>query len=413
MNMSHKAEMQDAKYKKYLIKVNKKLHGINEAVKKNHLVVTVGSFLLLLFVLLYTSYDDIKNKSANELMYSVYTYLVGGSLLSQYAIKDAFYELISKIRTALTYDHEFYEIKENFNKLKEAKLIDDKMDKFFRNLEEDYNNIITRPSTTSEQEIANIKSFMQLITDLTATHHDEMNTVLPDDFIQDIISRLEQFIKDYGSASKQLDRELVNPLLLGMIGKEGPPVSAIFLVGKPGVGKCMAVNTPVIMFDGSIKMVQDINIGDLLMGDDSTARQVLSLGRGKDIMYEVVPNKGETYTFNSEHILCLKFSGSGIYYDKEKSKWRVTWLDNKNIKMVQTNFGSREDAELYFSQFDEESKICEISIKNYLNLPDILKHHLKLYRVSVDFPHRDIPFDPYIIGLWIGDGTSRDTGLTN
>lgn len=239
MNMSHRAEMQDSRYKKYLIKVNKKLHQLNDSIKKNHIVVTFGSFLLLLFILMYTSYDDIKTKSVNELMYGVYTYLIGGSLLGQYAIKDAFYELISKIRTALTYDHEFHEIKDNFMKLKEAKLVDDKMDRLFRNIEADYSDISTspRPSTTSKQEMANLKSFMQLLIDLTASHHEEMNTVLPDDYITDIIAKLEEFMKDYGSAAKQLDRELVNPLLLNMIGKEGPPVSAIFLVGRPGVGK--------------------------------------------------------------------------------------------------------------------------------------------------------------------------------
>ena len=55
-------------------------------------------------------------------------------------------------------------------------------------------------------------------------------------------------------------------------------------------------------------MVQDIKIGDKVMGDYSIARNVLSLGRGRDTMYEVISTKGESYIVNSEHILSLKYT---------------------------------------------------------------------------------------------------------
>ena len=64
-----------------------------------------------------------------------------------------------------------------------------------------------------------------------------------------------------------------------------------------------------MMSDGTIKLVQDVLEGDLLMGDDSKPRKVLSLARGKDKMYKVIPVKGESYTVNQEHILCLRASG--------------------------------------------------------------------------------------------------------
>ena len=62
---------------------------------------------------------------------------------------------------------------------------------------------------------------------------------------------------------------------------------SIFLTGPAGTGKCLGVNTPVIMFDGSIKMVQDIKTGELIMGDDSTPRTVLSTASGEDEMYKI------------------------------------------------------------------------------------------------------------------------------
>ena len=44
-----------------------------------------------------------------------------------------------------------------------------------------------------------------------------------------------------------------------------------------GAGKCHGINTPIIMADGRVKMVQDIKRGELIMGDDSTPRTGLSL----------------------------------------------------------------------------------------------------------------------------------------
>jgi replicative DNA helicase len=41
--------------------------------------------------------------------------------------------------------------------------------------------------------------------------------------------------------------------------------------------KCLGINTHIIMFTGSIKMVQDIKINDLIMGDDSTNRILSSI----------------------------------------------------------------------------------------------------------------------------------------
>ncbi len=189
--------------------------------------------------------------------------------------------------------------------------------------------------------------------------------------------------------------------------------SNITVDANAGSGKCMSFDTPILMFDGSIKMVQDIQIGDLLMGDDSTQRTVLSLGRGKDTMYEIVPMNGESYIFNSEHILSLKYSNLGSIYNKQVNKWISRWFNNKDIKIQSKGFETKEQAENHLKQFTENSKICDIPIKNYIKLSKQHKHQFKLYRVSVNFPYREVPFDPYIIGLWIGDGRSDGNGITS
>ena len=102
-----------------------------------------------------------------------------------------------------------------------------------------------------------------------------------------------------------------------------------------GRGKCLGKNTPVLMYDGTIKMVQDIVVGDVLMGDDSTPRNVLTLARGRETMYKITdvssPNIDISYTVNASHILSLREPGSKSTVDlsiseyletREEKKWR-------------------------------------------------------------------------------------------
>jgi superfamily II DNA or RNA helicase len=73
-----------------------------------------------------------------------------------------------------------------------------------------------------------------------------------------------------------------------------------------GQGKCLGWDTPVIMYNGDVKMVQDVRVGDTLMGDDSTVRMVVSTCTGREKMYRVVNRlDGTCYTVNKSHIISL------------------------------------------------------------------------------------------------------------
>ena len=192
--------------------------------------------------------------------------------------------------------------------------------------------------------------------------------------------------------------------------------TSLILAGPPGIGKCHAKDTPILMADGSIKLVQDIVIDDYIMGDDSKPRKVLSLGQGQDILYDIIPTKGETYRVNSEHILCLKQSGKGVIkpvkYDN--ITYKTIRIDNKKKCLSYKSFKTYEDAEDYLNSFTEEDNIIEISVKDYLKLPkEIRDGWLKGYRKGVEFPYVEPDFDPYIIGLWLGDGSSSDPQITS
>ena len=143
-------------------------------------------------------------------------------------------------------------------------------------------------------------------------------------------------------------------------------------------GKCLGINTEILMYDGTIKKVQDIQINDLLMGDDSTPRIVLSLARGQEQMYKISGKKGDTYICNESHILSLKCSTNY----------------NKNFK---------------------KGLIIDIPILEFLKLPKTFHGKggpLLGYKVPINFEEKYLEFEPYMIGYWLGDGHSRDTGIS-
>ena len=76
-----------------------------------------------------------------------------------------------------------------------------------------------------------------------------------------------------------------------------------------GAGKCLGKGVRVLMHDGTIKNVEDIRAGDLLMGPDSKPRKVLSTTSGTDNLYRVIPKKGKPYVVNEPHILSLRMTG--------------------------------------------------------------------------------------------------------
>lgn len=159
--------------------------------------------------------------------------------------------------------------------------------------------------------------------------------------------------------------------------RELETVGSTLIVLPTGGGKCLGKDTPVLMFDGTTKLVQDVVVGDLLMGPDSRPRCVLSLARGREPMYRIVPRKGDPYTVNESHILSLKMTPGA-------SK------------------GSGKNGGIYTA-----GTVINISVRDYLGKSKTFKRCAKGWRASVEWPEQEVPLHPYLLGLWLGDGTRR------
>lgn len=166
----------------------------------------------------------------------------------------------------------------------------------------------------------------------------------------------------------------------------------------PGTGKCQIVDTLVLMYDGTVKKVQDIQIGDMVMGNDSTPRNVLATHSLVDRVYEIRPVKGKSYYVNSKHILSLKNSHRCKIKNKIKPG-RVTERSGYNFSKHSARMGS--------------TNIYNISVEDWFNQSNHFKIKMKGWRTGVEFESKSIKIDPYILGTWLGDGHEGVAGFTN
>lgn len=93
-----------------------------------------------------------------------------------------------------------------------------------------------------------------------------------------------------------------------------------------GFGKCLGYGTPVMLLNNTIKEVQNIKIGDLLVGDDNHPAIVMSTCTGTEKMYSVTQKYGINYTVNKSHILTLKYNNQLVDINVED----YSKLENKH-----------------------------------------------------------------------------------
>lgn len=189
----------------------------------------------------------------------------------------------------------------------------------------------------------------------------------------------------------------------------------IGLLGSPGVGKCLAYNTPVLMFDGSVKMVQDIGVGDQVMGDDSKARNVIGLGRGQELMYWIRQKGAEDYRVNSSHILSLmSISNPKITDHPSENFYLLEWFTVKGKQRKFYTYRTTNKKEIkteidnYATQLPGRGSIIDISIQEYLWRTEEWKSNYHGYKVGVEYPEHPTKVDPYQYGSMLIDGFAEE-----
>jgi hypothetical protein len=135
-----------------------------------------------------------------------------------------------------------------------------------------------------------------------------------------------------------------------------------------GPPSCHAKGDRVMMYDGSVKAVENVVVGDRLMGPDSQPRTVLKLVRGQDMLYKLTPGMhAASHHVSSKHLLPL----------------------------VKTKRGHQGPERV------------EIAVDDYVNQSNWFKDSYSLERREVQFSEQfvqEITIPPYVLGLLLGDG---------
>ena len=175
-------------------------------------------------------------------------------------------------------------------------------------------------------------------------------------------------------------------IIRSVIENDGEEITALF---SRQSGKCLAKGTKVLMYDGSLKNVEDIKIGDKVMTPDSSYATVTNLGHGFEEMYEVQPYQGKyesTYTVNKSHILALYDTKTGQYLNMEVSKYLK--LSESRKKQL---CGYRARIEFKYQETDEDPYEYGYRIASTEGLYDPMDLRLdKQYLINDEIARQDL-----------------------
>lgn len=135
---------------------------------------------------------------------------------------------------------------------------------------------------------------------------------------------------------------------------------------------CHLQGTEVLLYNLSVKKIEDVVIGDILMGDDGTPRKVLDTYSGVDTMYKIKLSNNDYHIVNSKH---------KVYYKK------YDW---------------------YTKQYTTKTATPE----QLLNIKGLNKGYY-IPKANLTFDARKVTVNPYFLGLWLGDGDSTRLSISN
>lgn len=135
-------------------------------------------------------------------------------------------------------------------------------------------------------------------------------------------------------------------------------------------GWCFAKGTKVLMADGSIKNIEDVRLFDKVMSPKGNYSQVTNLFKGISEMYEIIPSIGsDKQIVTADHL--------------------IRYIYRSTNGKTEIRLDKAKDLILKFKNNPSYAQKC------YLERVE-----------NIDNWDNEVILDPYILGLWLGDGTT-------
>lgn len=166
----------------------------------------------------------------------------------------------------------------------------------------------------------------------------------------------------------------------------------IIVAARPGVGKALALDTPLPTPTGWTTM-GDVAVGDELLGDDGRPTRVVA---ATDVMlgrpcYEVEFSDGTVIVADAAHQWLTETRAS-------RKSAQVAAVGYNRYKNQRTFAAVRTTAEI------AETLCCPTQ--------DRRLNHSVVNARALDLPDREFLVPPYTLGAWLGDGTSAAAQIT-
>jgi DNA-directed RNA polymerase beta subunit len=181
--------------------------------------------------------------------------------------------------------------------------------------------------------------------------------------------------------------------------------------------ECFDPETQILMWDGTSKRAGDIIVGDVLVDDLGNPTTVRTTCSGLKNMYDVIPDKHNfiKHRVTDNHILSLKIRGHKSIRKSNRKDRKYThiveFLNREEIKFQEKYFNSLKEAEDFVNSFHDDDTL-DITIEKYLKLNKRTKDNLVVFKTEgIHWSKKDVEMDPYLLGMWLGDGLSDGTGF--
>jgi hypothetical protein len=282
-----------------------------------------------------------------------------------------------------------------------------------------------RPYVVADGQLCDDDLTIQIVEIIKANNHLKSDDDTPisetkrQKYLQTLKFRISTFYNNSSARAKHTTSgRPIKGLKERLTGKEGLIRSN--LMGK----RCCKKGTKILLWNGEIKNVEDIKIDDVLIGNDGTPRKIIELHNGIDQLYKIKQKYRDDYIVNSEHLLSLKYSNNkNIHWRESIQSWYIQWFSKDTMKthtkkLKVTKKRTKEEAYNELKKFADtldNNNTLNISVKDYLKLPAKTKKLLFGYKLEkpVEWEHKDVEIDPYILGMWLGDGYQNGKQFTS
>jgi len=248
------------------------------------------------------------------------------------------------------------------------------------------------------------------------------------------VSQLAGFVSD--RAAYHHGEMSLNGAIIGM-AQDYVGSNNINILKPNGQFGCLAPETPILMWDGSIKRADAIIIGDELVGDDGMVRNVLEITSGNDNMYKITTEYNQEYTVNSEHIITLYYKNNNVIkHKKSNNLYYLNYFDGKSIKSFSIKYNLNILNNIHYNKSKiikqaayyhilkkqkfiknkyNISNIIDIKISDYIELSNSTKSELFMISNTsvINWKKQYVKIDPYILGTWLGDNNHEDNVFKN